>query len=54
MKKKDMKLMLLVAIIVIVVWLLIKFISSVPFWVWLLVIGIVAYLNWAKIRNMLS
>jgi len=53
MRNKDLKLILWIAVIIVVVYILIKFLSAIPFWVWLLVLGIIVYLNWSKIKNML-
>ena len=53
MKNKNLRLILIVVLVVVVLWLLIKFLSAIPFWVWLLVIGILVYLNWKKIKRML-
>jgi hypothetical protein len=52
MKNKDLRLILIIVLIVIILWILIKFISAIPFWVWILAAGIIAYLNWNKIKKL--
>jgi len=54
MKRKDALLVLLIIVMAAVLWLMIKFISSIPFWAWLLLVAIVVYLNWRKIKHTLK
>jgi hypothetical protein len=51
MNRKDFKLVLYIALAIIIVWLIIKFLSSVPFWIWAIIAAIAIYLNWTKIKR---
>ena len=51
MSRKDFKLVLYILLAVLAVWLIIKFLSSIPFWIWVIVAAILIYLNWTKIKR---
>ena len=51
MNKKDFKLVIYIALVILVVWLIIKFLSSIPFWIWAIIAAIVIYLNWTGIKR---